>query len=458
MASQFLRARQTRFAAFSAIYILVVLAVVVIANILADRYQKSYDATANKQYSLSEETHKIVDELTGPATITYFNQSTAFGEGRDLLSEYAGLSHKIRVRYVDPDKQPEITREAGITSIPAVTVAADGRTDRASNVTEQGITGALIRDIKGNTRTVCFLTGSGEHEISDSSRDGMSDFQQVLDHDSYKTLSINLVTSDQIPDACTAIVSAGPVGNYEQPEVTAIENYVEHGGRALFMLDPPLKMGPATIAENSRLTSLLAGWGVTPDKDLVLDLNPIDRVMGLSAQVPLVTNYSSQPIVADMRDTATAFPMSRSLTLTSSPDTSVQKLFQSSDDSFATMNLSSPRVSVNDPNNKRGPLVLAAAGTYTGGKPNDQGRFVVVGSSIWATNSGITFNGNSDLAGNAVNWLCSDEDLISIRPKTPEEQHITMTDAEMTLVRVISQFVLPFIVILGGGIVWWRRR
>lgn len=458
MASQFLRARQTRFAAFSTIYILVILAVVVVANVLADRFEKTYDATANKQYSLSNETQKIVGDLKTPATITYFNQSTAFAEGRDLLSEYANLSHKVKVKYVDPDKDPEAAREAGISSIPAVTVTADGHTERASDVTEQGITGALIRDIKGNTRTVCFLTGSGEHQLSDTSRDGLSDFQQVLDHDSYQTRSINLVTTDQIPDACTAIVSAGPVGNYEAPEVTAIKNYVENGGRALFMLDPPLKMGPETIAENNGLTSLLASWGVTPDKDLVLDLNPIGRIMGLGAQVPLVTSYSSQPIVAGMKDTATGFPMSRSLTLGSGAKTNVQRLFDSSDNSFATMNLSSPKVSVKDPNNKRGPLVLAAAGSYSTGKPNHQGRFVVVGSSIWATNSFITFNGNSDFAGNAINWLCSDEDLISIRPKTPEEQHITMTDAQMSLVRAISQFTLPFLVLLGGGIVWWRRR
>ena len=65
---------------------------------------------------------------------------------------------------------------------------------------------------------------------------------------------------------------------------------------------------------------------------------------------------------------------------------------------------------------------MAAAGTYDTGKPNSQGRFVVVGSSSWVANRFIDFNGNSDLALNSVNWLSSDEDLISIRPK-PQENH-----------------------------------
>ncbi len=46
-----------------------------------------------------------------------------------------------------------------------------------------------------------------------------------------------------MPADCTALVIAGPTRNYQQPEVDAIKKYVEGGGRALFMLDPPLKLG-----------------------------------------------------------------------------------------------------------------------------------------------------------------------------------------------------------------------
>ncbi len=111
-----------------------------------------------------------------------------------------------------------------------------------------------------------------------------------------------------------------------------------------------------------------------------------------------------------------------------------------------------------DPNNKKGPLILAAAATLTGGKPNQQGRFVAIGSSIWASNRFIDFNGNGDLATNAINWLTSDEDLISIRPKAPEDRRITMTQGQLRTVRIVSQFVLPLIVILAGILVWWKRR
>ncbi len=458
MASQWLKARQTKYAAYATIYIIVVLAIVVVANVLSNRYSKSYDATANKRYSLSNETKKLVDGSRHSITITYFNQSTHFRQGQDLLDEYANLSPKVHIRYIDPDKNPTVTREAGIRSIPAATVEAGGHTEQAQDVTEEGITGALIRDIKGNTRTVCFVTGSGEHQIDDTSRDGLSQLKGLLARDSYQTRSIDLLTAAQVPADCTAVVVAGPTGNYEQPEVDAVRTYVQNGGRAFFMLDPPLKMGPSVIADNDALTSVLESWGVTPVKDLVLDLNPIGQIAGLGPQEPLVTSYTSQPIVSDMKGTATAFPLSRSLTVANTGKTTVEKMFDSSDSSLATMNLKSPEVSVKDPNNKKGPLTLAAAGTYDTGKPNAQGRFVVVGSSIWATNRFVGFNGNGDLAANTINWLCSDEDLISIRPKAPEDRRITMTRAQLNTVRMVSQFVLPIIVIVAGVGVWWRRR
>ena len=448
MASQWLKARQTKYAAFATIYIVVVLAVVVVANVLADRYNKTYDATANKRYSLSEESRKIVGGLKDDATITYFNVSANFVQGRDLLSEYAGLSPKVTVKYVDVEKDPEATRAAGIDHIPAVTVTADGRTNQAATIDEQGLTGAFIRDITGRTRTVCFVTGNGEHALDESGPGGLSELKQMLAGDNYQTQTINLATSEMIPASCTAVVAAGPKSDYQQPEVNAIKSYVENGGRAMLLLDAPLAFGPEPIASNTALTSMLQGWGVTVDQDLVLD--PSSRLQ----TVALVSSYSSQPIVADMTRFVTAFPMARSLTVGTNPKGSVQQLFESSDSSFATNNLSSPKVNVD----RRGPLPLGAAGTFTVDKPHEQGRFVVVGSSGWVTNGAISAGGNGDLAANAINWLCSDEELISIRPTPPDVQQLTMTSRQMAMVRIVSQFVLPLIVIVAGIAIWWKRR
>jgi ABC-type uncharacterized transport system involved in gliding motility auxiliary subunit len=458
MASQWLKARQTKYVAYATTYVLIVMIAVVVANVLADRFNKSYDATSNKRYSLSDQTAKIVKGLKQTATITYFDQSTRFRGGRDLLDEYANLSPKVKVEYVDPDKNPQAAREAGIRSFGTAVVEIGTKKEEAKSMTEEGITGAFIRDLKSSTKTVCFVSGSGEHQIDDSDRRGLSRFKDLLAKDNYQSKTVSLLQQAEVPSDCTTLVIAGPTRNYEQPEVDAIKKYVENGGRALLMLDAPLKSGRSEIADNGALASVLQSWGVTLDKNLILDLNPIGQLVGLGPQVALVTSYESQPIVSEMKGTATGFPLSRSLDIKSTDKTSLQKLFDSSSTSLATNNLKSESVNVNDPKNQKGPLTIAAAGTYNTGKENSQGRFVVVGSSSWVDNGFINFNGNSDLALNTVNWLSSDEDLISIRPKEREDRRITMTRAQLSWVRATSQFLLPGIVIVTGIGVWWKRR
>ena len=69
----------------------------------------------------------------------------------------------------------------------------------------------------------------------------------------------------------------------------------------------------STLARTPGLTGLLASWGVTLDKDLVLEQNPVGQIVGVGPEVPLVSNYESQPIVNDLKNHFTGFPVTRSL-------------------------------------------------------------------------------------------------------------------------------------------------
>src|SRR5207244_8419715 len=82
-----LQARQTKYVAYVTLYIAVVVAIITVANVLGDRYNKTYDATANKRYSLSEQTAKIVKGLKEPATIYYYDRPTGFSHAKDTLEQ-----------------------------------------------------------------------------------------------------------------------------------------------------------------------------------------------------------------------------------------------------------------------------------------------------------------------------------------------------------------------------------
>src|SRR5215831_20397029 len=105
--ANWMKSRTTQYGAYAAVYILVIVAVLGAINFLANRYDKSYDATANKQFSLAEQTIKVVKGLKNDVTITYFDEQTRFPTAKDLLDRYSALSPKLHVEYIDPVKKPQ---------------------------------------------------------------------------------------------------------------------------------------------------------------------------------------------------------------------------------------------------------------------------------------------------------------------------------------------------------------
>jgi ABC-type uncharacterized transport system involved in gliding motility auxiliary subunit len=455
MNTAWMKARQTKFGLYALVYTLIIVAIVSGVNFLANRYNKSYDSTSSKKFTLSDQTLKIAKSLQVPVTITYWDKATSFQGAHDLLDRYKNLSPKIDVEYQDVDKKKTAAIASGVKSYGTIFVKVGDRQQEAKSLTEEEVTGALVRAMKGGERTGCFLLGLGEHSLDDTGRDGFSRAKELLERNNYKTQTIKELEKPEIPKDCTVLVVGGPRSDYTAPIVASIKAYVEGGGRALFMLDPPLKFAQSEIADNQALADLIAGWGVTLDKDLVLDLT--SQGVGLGPEMPLVTTYESHAIVREMKDTPTIFPISRSLEVKNGDHTTVEKLFSTTEDSFGTINLSSPEIRPSK-TDKKGPLVLGAAGTYNSGGDNGSGRFVVTGSSSWATNGAIALGGNRNLFLNVMAWLSADEDLISIRPKEPEDRRLEMSARQMNLVFYESIVALPLLMVVLGVGVWWRRR
>src|SRR6266478_2154749 len=457
MQSEWMKTRQTKYTLYVTVYLLVIVAALGAANWLANQHNKSIDSTSNKKFSLSDQTVKVVKGLKQDVTITDYDKTSSFGTSRDLLDRYSNLSSKLHVVYLDPDKKPQVAKAAGIRSYGQILIDSGTKKEEAKSLTEEEVTGALIRSLKSGERNVCFVSGSGEHSLEDSGRTGYSNAKEALEKSNYKTRTISLLKGGpkpEVPADCTILVVAGPKYEYQQPAVDAIQAYVANGGHALLMLDPPLKMGKEEMQENPGFDKMLESWGVTMNKDLALDTSGVGQIFGLSEVIPLVTTYESHAIVRDLKEVATAFPLARTLDVKSGGG--AEKLLSTSDNSYATKNLGSAEIRIDPKKDRKGPLTLAAAGTVkTGAK---EGRFVAVGSSNWVANNILRFNGNRDLFLNMMNWLSSDEDLISIRPKEPEDRRLMLSRRQMSMIFSSSVIGLPLIVIAAGLMVWWKRR
>jgi ABC-type uncharacterized transport system involved in gliding motility auxiliary subunit len=307
VATSWLKARPTQYTAYAAVYIMVIAAVLAAINVLTNRYDKSYDSTANKQFSLSDQTIKVVKGLKQDVQFTYFGPQNEFPGARDVLDRYSSLSPKLRVTYIDPERKPQVAKAAGFRSDSPVLVDSGVRREGAKSLSEEEITGALIRSLKSGERNVCVLSTAGERSIDETDGNGYSYFKQLLEHDNYKVRSETLRAAApdttkalaigqvgaapvvEVPKDCTVLVVAGPKNDYPAPIVTAIKTYVESGGRALFLLDTVVRLGrsePPT--ENEALLKLLYDWGVTVNNDMILDLSGVGQIFNLGPEIPFI--------------------------------------------------------------------------------------------------------------------------------------------------------------------------
>ena len=253
-------------------------------------------------------------------------------------------------------------RAAGVTRRGAILVQTGGKTQEAKSLSEEEVTGALVRALKSGDKLACFTEGAGEHTLDDADRTGYGQLKTLVEGNNYKTQSINLLQKPEIPKDCTMVIVGGPSRDYLQPAVDALKNYVENGGKAIFMLDPPLKFAKQNIDENAALVGVLAAWGVTADKDLVLDTSGVGQLYGLGPEIALVSTYGTHPIVGVDEDAwhrdSRSPARSKSRTATRPR---WRNCFESTDDAFATTNLASAEIKPS-PTDKKGPFMLGAAG------------------------------------------------------------------------------------------------
>jgi ABC-type uncharacterized transport system involved in gliding motility auxiliary subunit len=90
--------------------------------------------------------------------------------------------------------------------------------------------------------------------------------------------------------------------------------------------------------------------------------------------------------------------------------------------------------------------------------PKREGRVAAFGDSDFASNAFLSFQGNRDLFLNTVAWLVQDVDLISIRPKEPEDQRLVLTQNQQKNVLILALLLIPGVFVVMGIRKWWSRR
>ena len=444
--------RTTRLGANSILMVVLVIGILSIINFLAARHSIRWDLSETQHFTLAPQTYKVLRGLTQEVKVTVFSPQTSqsFASYKDLLDSYRQTSDRLKVEFVDPERQPGLARQYGITRVDTAVVESGTQSTRVTAPSESELTGALIRVSKQGKKRILFLEGHGERGTGDLERGGLSLAKDALIKQGYETESLSLLREAAVPDRTAVLVLAGPRRQVTQEERERIGTYVTGGGRLLVLLDPDTQ---------TELDPLLARWGIEPGKGVLVDLQ--DRLAQGDLTALMVRTFTQHDITQDFTF-AVLFPVSRHLVLheDTAKDWDLLPLARTSPRSWAETDMKGRVVSFSAKEDVQGPLPLAAVATLKKtpeeGKPNP--AIVVVGNSQFASNAYVNFPGNMDFLLHAVGWLAEERDLVSITPKEPAFRPFIPNPTQERVLLYVQVLLLPSLTFLWGIAIWRKRR
>jgi ABC-type uncharacterized transport system involved in gliding motility auxiliary subunit len=438
----------------------IVLAILVFLNLFVYKHKYRFDVTEGGVYTLAAQTKKVVSTLPREVRVTAFFQADSPQEipFRILADGYAEMSDKIKINYVDPDKNPAITKQYGITTYGSVALESGKQETKVQNPTEENLTNAIIKVIRDEQKTFYFLTGHGEKGINDTEVQGYSAMSEKLKKEGYILKELMLLQTGQIPEDADLLIVAGPVKPILPEEGKLIEAYLNQGGTGFFLLDPQVETG---------LEDFLRSWGVELENDVVLD--PYSKLYGGDAAAPVVNQYVPHEITRDF-GLATIFPVLRSVISVPAEGFLSEEILLTSENSWAEFNIDERPVRFDPAQDKKGPIPVAVVSSkahshdeVSSNPENNEihakhGKIVVVGDSDFAGNNYLNFSGNGDFFLNSASYLAEEENLISIRPRARKNNPLQLTSAQGGVLFILCVIFFPACVALAGVGSWWRRR
>lgn len=460
--------------------VLVVLGILVCISFLNVRHNRRIDLTENQLYSLSEQSLKVVENLQSKIQIIgFFRDDAGRLRFEDLIKQYNSPS--IEHRVVDPEEEPAVADQYGISREGAVVVLRGEEQTEVNNFNEEKITNAIIKITREEEKTIYFLQGHGERDIEDGAAEGYSLARQKIANLNYRVESYNLAQQNKLPEHSTVIVSAGPTMDFFPTEVILLEDFLAGGGKFLLLVDPQTKFG---------MGEFLANYGLELGQKLVVDASGIGQLFGLNFAFPLVSEHGDHPLTQHLSGVMTFFPRAQNVTTVSSPlDYTTRGLLNTSPNSWAESELKEGDTTFDEEQDTQGPLQLAAVTTLSvqGLSRNGEGiavtesrsqesdmigydpvggaklaeresRFVLIGDADFASNAYFDSAANGDLFLMAVSWLAEEADLLAIGPKDPKNRRINVTQGQFRMIFWAAVLILPLFTLALGTTVWMRRR
>lgn len=438
------------------ISVLSVCGILIILNYIFFKSDVRIDMTEGKLYTVSEHTIGVIENIGGDVEMLAFFKDVGMdrSEFQDLIKEYSRRSGNIKIRYVNPDKEPGIAKKYDIKEYGTIVLVDGEQTIKlrlADHISggilknaEEELTNALFKLNRVVHKTVYFLTGHGERDINDELEpEGLGVLRAALVDEGYDVKEFLLLRGDPLPEKDSVLIVSAPKQALSLKEITDIKDYLDQGGKAVFLIEP---------RSGGELVSILKSYGFAIADDIIVD--PSSKLEGGGDIAPIIAQYAHHDITEGFRF-ATIFPFSRSVDVVEQDGTDTTVLANTGEYSWSESNfeLFDQGVAQQEEGDKKGPLGVAAVS-----EDGDNSRIAVFGSVDFVSNIFIDFSGNRDLFLNTVNWVAGDENLISIRPRAAKEGKLTITKKQTNIIFFFTVVLIPAVIFFSGLGIWWKRR
>ncbi|MBN1356677.1 GldG family protein [bacterium] len=431
---------------------LIVIAILVFIQLIAENHNHRFDLTKNKRHSLSDQTLKILENLddTVQAFSFYRESDPDYETMRDLLIQYSEAGPKFKYVFVDPDSDILTARRYGVTSYSTTVLTCGSRERKVMIPSEKEITNAVLKLTGGDEKkTICFLNLHGELDLESIEARGLNNLKLTLENLNYSVQSLNLLQTKAIPPECSILSVAGPQNDLDPIELDAIRNFLDQGGEGLFLLDPKTVPG---------LVGLLSDYGLKAGDDLIIDPNGYQNMLQ-----PIVESYPVHEITENF-SFGTLFQIARSVNPVDPPPpaTTIDVIANTHEDSWAHRNLSESdeiRMEFDPETDTKGPIPIAAVSIKMSDGSGPETRIAVFGDADFVNNNLSQSVGNTALILNTIHWLADEKDLIAIPPKEPISQPMQLSAGQLASAFWIPVVIIPLIILgFGGSRIYHRRK
>ncbi len=438
----------------TAVFVVLVLAIVGMLAWLSERHKVRWDWTAAGRNTLTEPSRTLLLRLSDPIEITaYVREERVTRQSiLQLLERYQRYKPDIRLRFVNPDLVPDEVRARHISVDGEMVVSYRQREEHAKTVTEEALTTALERLARADTRWITYISGRGERDLLGTASYDLGKLGEQLQRQGFKLHGLTLGEAGEVPvEAAVLVVSPGRE-DLPADEVDAVLRYLDKGGNLLWLAEPGPLRGMKPVA---------SALGIAFEPGTLVD--PTTQVLGIShpAFVPVLA-YSPHPVTENLK-LVTVYPHAAGIAWSQPQGWQTRGILSTGLRAWSETDDLKGELRFDDGADVSGPLDIGIAMQRTVAANDNQvedkkQRVIVVGDGDFLSNAYLGRGSNLNLALNVFNWLAGDEILIDIPARSAPDLAFELSRTAAGLIRFGVMFGLPTLLLGTGFFIWHRRR